>query len=286
MSSFKILIAACFLVGMISSLQLTILGAAYGKADVTNQVRSAIYGDSLSITASNEVFGDSWYGYKKSLVIVYQYENYKPIVLTTPEGQDVLITQESSDLQALDSEDFDVVSEEEDVFINQENGELQTLDTVNLKDFGILGAAYGLADVTQEVQTLVQDGESDIYASNTVFTDSWVGNKKTLVIVYQNSSGLPAVEIVTEDDRLDASIFLPDLEIIKAAYGLGDVTNIVAEVARTQGGKSLNVTGSNSVFGDSWINTQKSFVVVYRFGIEDYQMAIRKENEDLILSYV
>ena len=120
--SYKMLIAACFLVGMISSSHLNILGAAYGRADVTSQIRSAISNDSLALTASNDILGDSWYGNKKSLVIVYQYDNYRPIILVTAEDQSVSITQNSTDLQAWDS--------------------------IYSQDFGILGAAYGLADVT------------------------------------------------------------------------------------------------------------------------------------------
>ena len=38
--------------------------------DVTSQVRSAISNDSLALTASNNVFGESWYRNKKSFVIV------------------------------------------------------------------------------------------------------------------------------------------------------------------------------------------------------------------------
>ena len=312
--SYKIFIAACFLVGMISSSHLNILGAAYGKADVTDKVRSAINDDSIDITASNDAFGDSWYGTKKSLVIVYQYDDYRPTVLVTPENEDVSITEDSTDLQEWNA-DYS-------------------------QDFGILGAAYGLADVTDELQTLLRDGESEIKASNTVFTDSWVNTEKTLVIVHQNTSGLPVVTIITENQSVDASIFLPEvtgftetesvdasillpeatvitetefvdasiflpevtvitetesvdvpislpeLEIIKAAYGVADVTDIVKEAVSNQGGKSLDIMASNSVFEDSWVNTKKALVVVYRFANEDYQMEITKENESLSLSYI
>ena len=55
----QILIATCFLVSMMSAVPLNILGAAFGKADVTAQVRSAVKSDFLIITASNQAFGDS-----------------------------------------------------------------------------------------------------------------------------------------------------------------------------------------------------------------------------------
>ena len=260
MTCYKILIATCFLVGMISSLELNILGAAFGKADVTDQVRSAVNNDSLSISASNSVFNDTWPGNKKSLVVVYQYDDYKPTVVVAQEDTDVTITQDNATLQEWDS-DYS-------------------------SDFGILGAAYGLADETQTVQSFVGEGLAAISVSNSVFTDTWPGSQKSLVVVYLNSSGSPAVNITTEGESLDTSIFLPELNIIKAAYGLGDVTDVVRDIVERQGGKTLDTDVSNKVFNDTWPGTQKALVVVYQFGGDDYQMTIHKEDENVSLSYL
>ena len=260
MTCYKILVATCFLVGIISSLELNILGAAFGKADVTDQVRSAVNNDSLSISASNSVFSDSWYGNKKSLVVVYQYDDYKPTVAVVQENADITITQDSATLQTWNPDYSD--------------------------DFGILGAVYGLADVTQTVQSLVGEGVADISASNTAFNDTWPGTEKSLVVVYLNSSGSSAVNITIEGESLDTSIFLPELNIIKAAYGLGDVTDVVRDIVERQGGKTLDTSASNNVFNDTWPGTQKALIVVYQFGDDDYQMTIHKEDENVSLSYL
>ena len=179
--SYKILIATCFFVSMISAAPLTILGAAYGKSDVTSKVRAAIKDDSLIISASNNVFGDTFPGNKKSLVIVYRIGNDEPIVLITQEGQVATIAHTINDPSPDNSP--------------------------SPQDFGILGAAYGLADVTQKVQTLFGKGAKDIFADNSVFGDSWHNNKKTLVVVYASPSGNPTVKIAVEGQHVPTSVF-------------------------------------------------------------------------------
>jgi len=50
-----------------------ILGASYGPADITDHLTKLVYGqNSVTIRASNEVFGDPWPGTKKTLTIVYR----------------------------------------------------------------------------------------------------------------------------------------------------------------------------------------------------------------------
>ena len=178
-SIFKVLVATCFLVSMMSA-RLTILGAAYGKSDVSSQVRAAIKDSALHIKASNDVFGDSFFGSKKALVIVYKYNNGKPEVLITPEGKKASITENKHKLRH---------------------------SSHDSKDVGVLGAAYGLADVTEQVQTLFDQGAKDIYADNSVFSDSWPNNKKTLVVVYASPSGKPTVEIAVEGECIKTAVF-------------------------------------------------------------------------------
>lgn len=50
---------------------LTIVGASYGTADVTTKVASLVNNNSFRATASNDTFGDTWYGIAKSLAVVY-----------------------------------------------------------------------------------------------------------------------------------------------------------------------------------------------------------------------
>ena len=182
--SYKILIATCFLIGMISAAPLTILGAAYGKSDVTSKVRAAVKDGSLIISASNDVLGDTFVGNKKSLVIVYRVGNGEPMVLITQEGQVATIMQAIADPRYPSPDNLP-----------------------SHQDFGILGAAYGLADVTEKVQTLFGKGAKDVFADNSVFGDSWPNNKKTLVIVYASRSGNPTVKIAVEGEHVPTSVF-------------------------------------------------------------------------------
>lgn len=182
-ASYKIILVTCLLISLGYSLELRILGAAYGKADVTNVISAAIKDNSLTIQASNEVFGDSWYGTQKALVIVYQFGDYKPLVATASEHKIISITEKDAKIQPWMITDSGVST--------------------------ILGAAYGLAEVTRKVQTLVDSGVLNIQAQNKYFGDSWVGVRKTLVVVYKHLSGVPIVSIVEEDRYLDGSLFTP-----------------------------------------------------------------------------
>ena len=186
-SIFKVLVATFFLVGIMSA-RLTILGAAYGRSDVSSQVRAAIEGNSLSIEASNDVLGDSFFGNKKALVIVYQRDNNEPEVLITPEGRIASIVLGMSDS------------------FSQNTHNLRH-SRHHSKDSEILGAAYGLADVTQQVQTLVDQGAEEIDAENSVFGDSWPNTKKTLVVVYSSPSGYPKVKIAVEGECIETYVF-------------------------------------------------------------------------------
>ena len=67
----------------VMSAELTIYGAAYGPNDVTAKVRSLRKEQRFSFTVNNETFGDSWYGVRKSLVVVYTYSVSHGEVLTT-----------------------------------------------------------------------------------------------------------------------------------------------------------------------------------------------------------
>lgn len=66
----------------------------------------------------------------------------------------------------------------------------------------VVGAAYGLADVTYQVQSMVRNNRLDVVASNGVFGDTWDGNRKTLVVVYQFGNGPYRTEFVTEGRTL------------------------------------------------------------------------------------
>ena len=241
-SSNSAFLTACILLGMFTSVLtggLTILGAAYGPADVTKQVQGLVANGALSVKAENSVFGDSWVGTQKSLVVVFRYaSNLKTYVLAVAEHQQLDI---------------------------QLSGPWFECGTGT--DGGILGAAYGLADVTQLAKKAASNSAA-VVASNQVFGDSWPYVVKTLVIVYQSCKGSPKVVIRTEGNQVDSSSLLPpqNLNIIKATYGTADVANAVKGLTKNQGGKSLTVEASNSVFGDPNPGVVKTLTITYQYG--------------------
>jgi len=76
---------------------LHILGAAYGRADVTSKVRSLVNrpNASLSTQFSNAAFGDSWPGTVKSATVVYEYVHVGRNGKTTTHPAHVAITTEN-----------------------------------------------------------------------------------------------------------------------------------------------------------------------------------------------
>ncbi len=71
-----------------SSLQ--VLGAAYGRADVTAKVRALAQPNGrLSLTADNATFSDGWQGVKKTLVVVFRYGKGPTQMLIAVEGAHV-----------------------------------------------------------------------------------------------------------------------------------------------------------------------------------------------------
>jgi len=70
------------------STKLQILGAVYGLEDVTNKVRGKITHNRLLLSSNNQVFGDSWYGTQKSLVVVYRCGQNSPNMLIAKETYD------------------------------------------------------------------------------------------------------------------------------------------------------------------------------------------------------
>jgi hypothetical protein len=71
---------------------ITILGASYGPADVTEHLIKLVHGqNSVTVSASNDVFGDPWVGNRKTLTIVYRIRDGPIKTVVTEEGQSVHI---------------------------------------------------------------------------------------------------------------------------------------------------------------------------------------------------
>ena len=144
---------------------------------MTATINSRISNGALRVEASNNIFGDSWKGVPKSLVVVYQHEGYEPVTAIVPESTTLNIPPRP--------------------FVSHSSS--HDCPSYPLR---IVGAAYGLAEVTGQVRSLVNQYHLDVVASNSVFRDSWKGEGKTLVVVYQRGDGPYMTKFVTEGNRL------------------------------------------------------------------------------------
>ena len=144
----------------------------------------------------------------------------------------------------------------------------------------IYAAVYGLADVTDIARNKINHKTQSltIQAINSIFSDSWGGIKKTLIIVWgirrngQNDKIKTTIiregESVTINEKNFKSKFIPrndygKLNVLSAVYGLQDHSEMVQSKVKAT---NLNIKASNGVFGDSWPGIKKSLVVVYRIG--------------------
>ena len=250
--------------------ELIIYGAAYGRADVTGKVRSLRKGQKISVKACNEEFGDSWYGQKKSLVVVYSYGNAAVQQQVVREGETLDIFQpENAAIHKRDRLSLSLKS------IATPSRQQQSLK------LNILGAAYGLANVTSTAQKLVTSNqEFNQLASNEVWGEGWPWQAKTLVVVYECNRHY-LVDIAVEGDRVHF-IASPPLTILDAAYGLQCVTEKVKKLVHH---RSFEAIANNATFGDGWPGVAKTLVIVYQYGEEQPSVAIAKETEKLVFWY-
>ena len=254
------------------SVELIICGAAYGRADVTGKIRSLRKDQKISVKASNEVFGDSWPGESKSLVVVYKYGNNKA---------QVKIVKENSTLDISPPSARSVFDRKDRLSLSLKAGLTVSRREESALKLNILGAAYGLAEVTSRAQSLVAADQSfDQKASNDVWGDGWPGNAKTLVVVYEYSD-IFMIDIAVEGDKMHF-IASPPLTIIGAAYGLKSVTEKARELTKN---RSFKATADNATFGDGWPGTEKTLAMVYQYGEERPLVAVAKENKQLEFMY-
>ena len=237
---------------------LVILGAAYGKADVTDKANKKLTSNGeFNEKASNDVWGDSWKGHSKTMVVVYEYDG----------------------LQMLD-----VVKENE------------RMHFIASPPITILGAAYGLADVTTKVCTLVKNRSLAVTANNDTFDNSWKGINKTLVVTYQYGEQTPKVTYAKQNEKLEIIYDKADdytgstnpdtLTILGAAFGPSDITKKTQEYA-VEGNNIVQKEVNNTHFGpDPWKGVVKSLVVVYRYGRNPALMKIVPERSELSISKV
>ncbi len=162
--------------------KLLILGATYGKANVTNKVRAMVANETLTVTAAYGVFGDNWPGTQKTFVLVYRYADQAPRTLVLTEGQSSTIAYAGGPEPWQPAE-----------------GALN-----------VLGAAYGRADVRAAMAGRVKDNRLSVPADNATWGDGWPGVVKTLVAVTSYGFAAPVTTIVTEGQTLGVAPRVPD----------------------------------------------------------------------------
>ena len=71
-------------------------------------------------------------------------------------------------------------------------------------DLYILGAAFGLEEVTPKLKTMVTSRQTlSVTASNQILGDGWPGVRKSLVVVFKyGENGVPTTKSVGEDSTL------------------------------------------------------------------------------------
>ncbi|CAB4038288.1 Hypothetical predicted protein [Paramuricea clavata] len=256
------------------SQDLVICGAAYGRADVTEKIRTLRKDKKLSVKASNDVFGDSWYGVKKSLVVVYKYGSNSALLQVVKEGESLEINPPSTAVSN---------GKNRQHYLSLKAGKAVSRKDKSTLKLNILGAAYGLSDVTSVAQSFVTANQKfDEVASNAVWGDEWPGTKKTLVVVYEYDENF-MLDIAVEGDQMHfIASASPPLTILGAAYGLKSVTEKVKALVKN---RSLKAIADNDTFEDGWPGIVKTLVIVYQYGEEHPSITVVKENHSFELLY-
>ena len=231
-------------------MQLNIVYAVYGLTDVTDIAKGkATSSGEFDVMASDEVWEfendniTDWPAKNKTLVVVYTFGNRYMIDIAV-RGQKMYFTVSPP--------------------------------------LHILGAAYGIKNVTEKAMTFVKNCSFSATANDKTFEDRWTWQKKTLVVVYQYGDEKPGVATAIEGEHLEFRYKRSDVELSKictdpsiltilgAAYGPQDVTEKVQGLVKQEGGNgSLSVTADNDTFGNTWKSHRKTLVIVSRYGCNE-----------------
>lgn len=156
------------------------------------------------------------------------------------------------------------------------------MTTRNTGVLQIVGAAYGLKQVTAQVIKLV-DRQAfpetlSVLAITRVFGDTWIGHHKTLTVVYRYDGGPTCVTTVMEGQTLSiganefneslqsaieastANPSEPGLKVWGASYGPSDVSATVRSLVTPVG--TLSLVADSATLGDAWDGNHKTFVIV------------------------
>ncbi|MGV7244331.1 hypothetical protein [Caballeronia sp. M23-90] len=181
---------------------LQVLSAFWGMSDVTAVVQANVSRRNLSIAASNSVFGDGWPGINKTLNVVYQYAECKPQQAIATEGSTLTV-------------DYDATVP-------------PYQPPVDASALNVIAAAYGRADVTSKVASLIANQSLNITANNATFSDSWINHVKSFSMVYTWGSAAVSSLVVAENQPVAVSapepLFPTDQNFVSMAglFGSGD----------------------------------------------------------------
>jgi hypothetical protein len=143
----------------------------------------------------------------------------------------------------------------------------------------IIVAVYGLQTVTEQIRNLVTDGSPQTLHftvnNKNIGEDGWVGQKKSIMIVYDYDGGdlhvATAIEgeaITIDPDKLgNRRPVIPEpfsgsnsLSILAASYGADDVTYKIKGLISSY--NTLSFPVDNTLFGDPWYGVAKTLVIV------------------------
>ena len=173
---------------------LQILSASWGLADVTAAAQALIEQQSLTVNASNDVFGDGWPGTEKTLDVIYQYGDQQQQLAIATEGNTLRI-------------DYTPLPPA------QSSPDPRTLTVIK--------AAYGTADVTEQVIGLITGQSLDFVADNATFGDSWPGTVKSFELAYTWGPSTSSNIVVAENTQVRIS--QPPVAFTPGMFSLGDL---------------------------------------------------------------
>jgi hypothetical protein len=143
----------------------------------------------------------------------------------------------------------------------------------------IIVAVYGLQTVTEQISNLVTDGSPQklhfTVNNKNIGEDGWVGQRKSIMIVYDYDGGdlhvATAIEgeaITIDPDKLgNRRPVIPEpfsgsnsLSVLAASYGPDDVTYKIKSLISSY--NTLSFPVDNTLFGDPWYGVAKTLVIV------------------------
>lgn len=173
---------------------LQIISASWGLADVTAATQALIEQQSLTVAASNDVFGDGWPGTEKTLDVIYQYGDEQQQLAITTEGNTLVI--DYSPLPAAEA-------------------------SPDPRTLNVIKAAYGTADVTEQVVALITGQSLNFTANNATFGDSWPGVVKSFTMAYTWGPSTSSNVVVAENAQVQ--ITQPPIAFTQGMFTLGDL---------------------------------------------------------------